>query len=59
MFAGKLGQQVGAECVRQSMMQRSQMHGGANVDDEGTPTQRNAHQGVLKGYMIDKLVQEG
>ena len=58
VFAGKLGQQVGAECV--SAVDDATIPnawGSANVDDEGTPTQRNLliEKGVLKGYMIDKL----
>jgi len=58
VFAGKLGQQVGAECV--SAVDDGTIPnawGSANVDDEGTPTQRNLliEKGVLKGYMIDKL----
>ncbi|HOQ39130.1 MAG TPA: TldD/PmbA family protein [Fervidobacterium sp.] len=58
VFSGKLGQQVGAECV--SAVDDATIPnawGSANVDDEGTPTQRNVliENGVLKSYMIDKL----
>ncbi|PHJ12257.1 peptidase C69, partial [Fervidobacterium sp. SC_NGM5_G05] len=58
VFAGKLGQQVAAECV--SAVDDATIPnawGSANVDDEGTPTQRIVliEKGILKGYMIDKL----
>ncbi len=58
VFAGKLGQQVAAECV--SAVDDATIPnawGSANIDDEGTPTQRIKliENGVLKGYMIDKL----
>jgi len=58
VFAGKLGQQVGAECVGAvDDATIPNAWGSANVDDEGTPTQRNVliENGVLKSYMIDKL----
>ncbi|MFN6991393.1 MAG: TldD/PmbA family protein [Fervidobacterium sp.] len=58
VFAGKLGQKVAADCV--SAVDDATIPnawGSANVDDEGTPTQRNLliENGVLKGYMIDKI----
>ncbi|AEX85447.1 peptidase C69 [Marinitoga sp. 1135] len=58
VFAGKLGEKVAAECV--SAVDDGTIPnawGSLNVDDEGTPTQRNVliENGILKGYMIDKL----
>ncbi|MCX7653564.1 MAG: TldD/PmbA family protein [Fervidobacterium sp.] len=58
VFAGKLGQKIAAECV--SAVDDATIPnawGSANVDDEGTPTQRNLliEKGVLKSYLIDKL----
>ncbi|SHH36728.1 TldD/PmbA family protein [Thermosipho atlanticus] len=58
VFAGKLGQKVAAECV--SAVDDATIPnawGSANIDDEGTPTQRNLliDKGILVGYLIDKL----
>lgn len=58
VFAGKLGQQIAAPCV--SAVDDATIPNGwgsANVDDEGTPTQRTLliENGILKGYLIDKL----
>ena len=58
VFAGKLGQKVAAECV--SAVDDATIPNGwgsANVDDEGTPTQRTLliDKGVLVGYLVDKL----
>lgn len=58
VFAGKLGQKVAAECV--SAVDDATIPNGwgsANVDDEGTPTQRTVliDKGVLVGYLVDKL----
>ncbi|MDI3472509.1 MAG: TldD protein [Thermotogaceae bacterium] len=58
VFAGKLGEKVAAECV--SAVDDATIPnawGSANIDDEGTPTQRTVliENGILKGYLIDKL----
>lgn len=58
VFAGKLGEKVASELV--SAVDDGTLineWGSANIDDEGTPTRRNLliENGILKGYMIDKL----
>lgn len=58
VFAGKLGEKIAAECV--SAVDDATIPnawGSANIDDEGTPTQRTVliENGILKGYLIDKL----
>lgn len=58
VFCGKLGQKIAASCV--SAVDDGTLKnewGSINVDDEGTPSQRNLliENGVLRGYLIDKL----
>ena len=58
VFAGKLGKKVASELV--SAVDDGTLEnewGSSNIDDEGTPTKRNLliENGILKGYMIDKL----
>jgi TldD protein len=57
-FSGRVGQQVASELVTvvdDGTMQNRR--GSLNVDDEGTPTQRNVliENGVLRGYLQDRL----
>ena len=57
-FCGKLGQKIAADCV--SAVDDGTIAGewgSIGCDDEGTPSQRNLliENGILKGYMIDKL----
>jgi len=57
-FCGKIGQKIAADCV--SAVDDGTLPGewgSIHVDDEGTPSQRNLliENGILKGYMIDKL----
>lgn len=57
-FAGKLGQLVASPLV--TAIDDGTIANGwgtTNIDDEGTPTQRNVliENGVLKSYLIDKL----
>ncbi|MBE6885116.1 MAG: TldD/PmbA family protein [Ruminococcaceae bacterium] len=57
-FCGKLGQKIAADCV--SAVDDGTLSGEwghIGCDDEGTPSQRNLliENGILKGYMIDKL----
>jgi TldD protein len=57
-FAGRIGQRVAAKGV--TIVDDGTMagrRGSLNVDDEGTPTQRNVliEDGVLVGYMQDRL----
>ena len=58
VFAGKLGQKIASEVV--SAVDDATIPnawGSANVDDEGTPTQRTVliENGILKGYLVDKF----
>ncbi|MEA1884224.1 MAG: TldD/PmbA family protein [Thermotogota bacterium] len=58
VFADKLGQNIANECV--SAVDDATIPnawGSANIDDEGTPTQRTLliEKGILKSYLIDKL----
>ena len=57
-FAGKLGQMVASPLV--TAIDDGTIRNGwgsTNIDDEGTPTQRNLliENGILKSYLIDKL----
>ena len=57
-FSGKLGQRVAADGV--TVVDDGTLpgrRGSLNVDDEGTPTQRNVliENGILVGYMQDRL----
>ena len=57
-FSGKLGQQVASPLL--TLIDDGTlpgMWGSIHIDDEGTPSQRNVliENGILKGYMIDKL----
>lgn len=58
VFADKLGQQIAStkvSAVDDGTI--SNEWGSSSFDDEGTPTKRNLliENGILKGYMIDKL----
>lgn len=58
VFAGKIGEQVASSIV--SAVDDGTLPnewGSSNIDDEGTPTRRNLliENGILKGYMVDKL----
>ncbi|HRW33543.1 MAG TPA: TldD/PmbA family protein [Thermotogota bacterium] len=58
VFADKLGQQIANECV--SAVDDATIPNGwgsANIDDEGTPTQKTVliENGILKSFLIDKL----
>lgn len=58
VFAGKIGQMIASPVV--SAVDDGTIPnewGTLNIDDEGTPTRRNLliENGILKGYMIDKL----
>jgi TldD protein len=58
IFAGRIGQQVAStQCTVIDDGAMLQRRGSLNVDDEGTPTQRNVliENGILKGYLQDKL----
>jgi TldD protein len=58
VFAGKLGQQVASEIVTAVDDGTVENEWGSmTFDDEGTPAARNVliENGILKGYMIDKL----
>ena len=57
-FADKLGQQVADACVTAiDDGTLAGQWGSINVDDEGTPTQRNVliENGVLKSFLVDNL----
>lgn len=58
VYSGKIGQSVAAECVTvidDGTIQNRR--GSINIDDEGTPSQRNVliENGKLVGYMQDRL----
>ncbi len=58
VFAGKLGQKIANEkvtAIDDGTIPNS--WGSINIDDEGTPAQRNVliENGILKSYMIDKF----
>ena len=58
VFAGKLGQKIANEkvtAIDDGTIPNA--WGSINIDDEGTPAQRNVliENGVLKSYMIDKF----
>lgn len=58
VFADKLGEKIASDIV--SAYDDGTIPnawGSANIDDEGTPTQRTLliDRGVLKGYLVDKL----
>ena len=58
VFAGKLGQQIAnpkVTAIDDGTIPNS--WGSINIDDEGTPAQKNVliEKGVLKSYMIDKF----
>ena len=58
VFANKLGQQVASSLV--TAIDDGTIPNGwgsTNIDDEGTPTQKNVliENGILKSYLIDKL----
>jgi len=58
VFAGKLGQQIASPLVTAIDDGTIPNEWGSfNIDDEGTPSQRNVliENGILKGYMVDKL----
>ncbi len=57
-MAGKLGQQIAnpkVTAIDDGTIPGA--WGSVNIDDEGTPTQRNVliENGILKGYLIDRL----
>ncbi|MGH4123307.1 MAG: TldD/PmbA family protein [Clostridium sp.] len=58
VFAGKLGEKIASDkvtAIDDGIMPN--LWGSINIDDEGTPAKRNVliENGILKGYMIDKL----
>ncbi len=58
VFAGKLGEQVAAECVTAiDDGKRGDDWGTTAIDDEGTPTQKTVliENGLLKSYMVDRM----
>ncbi|MBN1469456.1 MAG: TldD/PmbA family protein [Fusobacteriaceae bacterium] len=58
VFANKIGQKVASDCVT-AIDDGTLVNewGSLNIDDEGVPTERKVliENGILKGYMIDKL----
>ena len=57
-FSGRVGEKVASElCTVVDDGTIGSRRGSLNVDDEGTPTQRNVliENGVLRGYLQDKL----
>ncbi|MDW5299980.1 MAG: TldD/PmbA family protein [Sedimentibacter sp.] len=58
VFSGKVGQQIASPLVTAIDDGTIPNEWGSfNIDDEGTPSHRNVliENGILKGYMIDKL----
>ncbi len=58
IFAGKLGEQIANEKVTAiDDGTIANGWGSINIDDEGTPSQKNVliENGILKSYMVDKL----
>lgn len=58
VFAGKVGEQIASPIVTAiDDGTLPNLWGSSNIDDEGNKTQRNVliENGILKGYMIDKL----
>src|SRR5690606_33463393 len=58
VFSGRIGERVasrGVTVVDDGTI--ADRRGSLNIDDEGTPTQRNVliEDGILKGYMQDSL----
>ncbi|MCT4596943.1 MAG: TldD/PmbA family protein [Vallitalea sp.] len=58
VFTDKIGEQVASKCVT-AIDDGTILNawGSLNIDDEGTKTRKNVliENGILKGYMIDKL----
>lgn len=57
-YSGKIGEQVASKhCTIIDDGSIADRRGSINIDDEGTPGQRNVliENGILKGYMQDKL----
>ncbi len=57
-FSGRIGQKVASElCTVVDDGTIPSRRGSLNLDDEGTPTQRNVliEKGVLRGYLQDRL----
>lgn len=57
VFCGKLGQKVASDIVNAvDDGAQENLWGSINVDDEGTPAQRNLliENGILKSYLVDK-----
>jgi TldD protein len=57
-FSGRIGERVaspGVTVVDDGTIAR--LRGSLNIDDEGTPTQRNVliEDGILQGYMFDRM----
>ncbi|QSX06117.1 TldD/PmbA family protein [Sedimentibacter sp. zth1] len=58
VFAGKVGEKIASDVV--TAIDDGTLPnewGSINIDDEGTPSQKNVliENGILKGYMIDRL----
>ncbi len=58
VYAGKMGEKIASELVTaiDDGTMKNQW-GSSNIDDEGSPTQRNVliEKGVLKSYLVDNL----
>lgn len=57
-FVNKIGKQIAAECVTAIDDGTIPNYWGSlNIDDEGSPTQRNVliENGILKSYLVDRL----
>ncbi|MAZ44549.1 MAG: metalloprotease TldD [Legionellales bacterium] len=58
VFSGRIGEKVASElCTVVDDGTIPNRRGSLNIDDEGTPTQRNVliEKGILKGYLQDKM----